>query len=100
VQAKGDDLLGTSTVIINGPGINLYNLNIRNDGGVKSQAIALTSSGDNQAVYACQLLGEQDTFYADRGSILVTHSLITGVTGKCVPAILQLLTARLHFRTG
>ncbi|ORY86124.1 pectin lyase fold/virulence factor [Protomyces lactucae-debilis] len=80
VKGQFEDLVGTSTVIANGNGINLYNLIIENKGGQDSQAVALTSSGFNQGVYACQLIGEQDTFFGSKGSQFVVKSLIVGIT--------------------
>lgn len=55
--AGSDDLSGT--LRIHTDDAKIYNIDIRNDFGVGSQAIALSNYGNRVGIYACGLFGYQ-----------------------------------------
>lgn len=55
--AGSDDLSGT--LRIHTDSVSIYNINIRNDHGSGTQALALSNYGNHVGVYACQLVGYQ-----------------------------------------
>ncbi|KAL9109047.1 MAG: hypothetical protein Q9227_006287 [Pyrenula ochraceoflavens] len=76
---NNDDL--TATLRNHSPNTALYNLNLANTAGKSgAQALALSAYATNQAYYACQILGFQDTLLAQTGSQLYAKCLIQGAT--------------------
>ncbi|KAI0031538.1 pectinesterase [Vararia minispora EC-137] len=76
VSAGSDDASGT--LRIHTDNVALYNLNIRNDHGSGVQAIALSNYGNKVGVYACQLVGYQDTLLTEQGLHVYLQSYIQG----------------------
>lgn len=77
-----NDLSGTLRIHTNN--VSLYNLNIRNDFGPGSQAIALSNYGDQVGVYGCGLFGYQDTLLSNQGRQVYLGGWIEGAIGtKC-----------------
>ena len=76
--AGSNDASGTLRIHTNGA--KIYNINIRNNFGQGSQAIALSQYGDQVGVYACGLFGFQDTLLANQGTQVYLQSYIEGAT--------------------
>ncbi|KAI0044894.1 carbohydrate esterase family 8 protein [Auriscalpium vulgare] len=70
----------SGTLRIHTDNVKLYNLNIRNDFGVGSQAIALSNYGNQVGVYACGLYGFQDTLLTQQGVHVYLQGYIQGAT--------------------
>ncbi|CZT46921.1 uncharacterized protein RSE6_07434 [Rhynchosporium secalis] len=65
-DVKGND--GSATLLVTGSRFSLYNINIANTAGNDSQAVTLAIKGSQNAFYASNILGYQDTLYAHEGS--------------------------------
>lgn len=76
--AGSNDASGTLRIHTNG--VKIYNINIRNNFGQGSQAIALSQYGNQVGVYACGLYGFQDTLLANQGTQVYLQSYIEGAT--------------------
>ncbi|KAI0271691.1 carbohydrate esterase family 8 protein [Gloeopeniophorella convolvens] len=74
--AGSDDASGTLRV--HSDNVSLYNLNIRNDFGQGSQAIALSINGNQLGAYACGLFGFQDTLLTNEGVHVFLQGYIQG----------------------
>jgi len=68
----------SATLLISGNGFKMYNMNITNDAGTASQAVALSARGTNQGFYASALKGWQDTEYSHTGSQFFGRCYIEG----------------------
>ncbi|ETL81312.1 hypothetical protein L917_18330, partial [Phytophthora nicotianae] len=68
----------TATVLLKSSNVKVYNLNVANTAGNVGQAIALKVDGANYGLYACKLMGYQDTLYANKGPALFAKSYING----------------------
>ncbi|KAJ3039110.1 hypothetical protein HDV00_012601 [Rhizophlyctis rosea] len=80
-DAGGNDQSGTLRVAKSN--FAMYNVNVKNTYGNKgagsqSQAIALSAYGSQQAYYACQFTGYQDTVLANTGTQYFGKSYIEG----------------------
>lgn len=71
-------LTNPATLLISGSNFKLYNMNITNDAGTASQAVALSARGINQGFYASALKGWQDTEYSHIGSQFFGRCYIEG----------------------
>lgn len=56
----------------------MYNMNVTNDAGQSAQAVALSTGGNNQGIYASSLLGWQDTAYVHTGTQFFSRCYIEG----------------------
>ncbi|KAK6985026.1 pectinesterase [Favolaschia claudopus] len=65
--AGNDDSSGTLRV--HKDNFSMYNVNVRNTFGVGSQALALSSYGNNIGYYGCAFYGYQDTVLANEGTL-------------------------------
>ncbi|KAI0065634.1 carbohydrate esterase family 8 protein [Artomyces pyxidatus] len=74
--AGSDDASGT--LRIHSDNVAMYNVNIRNDFGVGSQAIAVSNNGNHVGLYACGLYGFQDTLYTNEGTHVYLQGHIEG----------------------
>ncbi|KAI0066174.1 pectin lyase-like protein [Artomyces pyxidatus] len=74
--AGSDDASGT--LRLKTDNVSIYNVDIRNDFGVGSQALALSNYANQVGVYGCGLYGFQDTLRADRGLHVYLHGYIEG----------------------
>ncbi|THH17146.1 hypothetical protein EW146_g3618 [Bondarzewia mesenterica] len=70
----------SGTLRIHTDGVKIYNINIRNDYGQGSQAIALSQYGNQVGVYACGIYGFQDTLLANQGTQVYLQNYIEGAT--------------------
>ncbi|KAH0602285.1 uncharacterized protein H6S33_009859, partial [Morchella sextelata] len=68
----------TATIRAFAVGLKIYNINIANKEG--SQAVALSSQGDQQGFYGVKLTGYQDTVLANEGFAVYAKSYIDGAT--------------------
>lgn len=82
MRVGSNDLSGT--LRIHTDNVSLYNLDIRNDFDVGSQAIALSNYGDQVGVYACGLFGYQDTLLSNQGRQVYLGGWIEGAVGDAV----------------
>lgn len=64
--AGSNDASGTLRIHKND--FKMYNVNVRNNYGVGSQAIAISQYGSRVGLYACAFYGYQDTLYANAGT--------------------------------
>lgn len=64
--AGSDDASGTLRV--HKDDFKMYNVNVKNNYGVGSQAIAISQYGNRVGLYACGFYGYQDTLYANKGT--------------------------------
>lgn len=64
--AGSNDASGTLRIHKND--FKMYNVNVRNNYGVGSQAIAISQYGSRVGLYACGFYGYQDTLYANAGT--------------------------------
>ncbi|CZT09440.1 uncharacterized protein RAG0_14211 [Rhynchosporium agropyri] len=71
-DVKGND--GSVT----GSRFSLYNINIANTAGNDSQAVTLAIKGSQNAFYASNILGYQDTLYAHEGSSFYGSCYVEG----------------------
>ncbi|KAF9529465.1 pectin lyase fold/virulence factor [Crepidotus variabilis] len=76
--AGSNDASGTLRIHTNS--VSIYNVNIRNGRGAGTQAIALSNYGDHVGLYACQLVGYQDTLLTNQGKHVYLQSYIEGTT--------------------
>ncbi|KAF9465364.1 pectinesterase [Collybia nuda] len=76
--AGSNDASGTLRIHKND--FKMYNVNIRNNYGVGSQAIAISQYGSRVGLYACGFYGYQDTLYANQGTQVYLRSYIQGAT--------------------
>ncbi|KAI5841745.1 carbohydrate esterase family 8 protein [Morchella snyderi] len=70
----------TATIRAFSVGLKIYNVNIANTRGKGSQAVALSSQGDQQGFYGLKLTGYQDTVLANEGFAVYAKSYIDGAT--------------------
>ncbi|KIN00065.1 carbohydrate esterase family 8 protein [Oidiodendron maius Zn] len=75
--AAGSDE-ASSTLDVRVDNFRMYNVNVANSYGKGSQAIALTSNGNQQSFYGCGFYGYQDTLYAHSGYQYYKNCLIQG----------------------
>ncbi|KZV72153.1 carbohydrate esterase family 8 protein [Peniophora sp. CONT] len=75
-SAGSDEASGT--LRIHTDNVKIYNVNIRNDFGQGSQAIAVALYGDMVGLYACGLYGYQDTVYTNQGRHVLLQGYIQG----------------------
>ncbi|KAG2781610.1 hypothetical protein PC129_g11289 [Phytophthora cactorum] len=68
----------TTTLLLKSSNVKVYNLNVANTAGNVGQAIAMKVDGANYGIYACKLMGYQDTLYANQGPALFAKSYISG----------------------
>ncbi|KAA1468340.1 carbohydrate esterase family 8 protein [Dentipellis sp. KUC8613] len=73
-----NDLSGT--LRIHTDNVSVYNLNVRNDYGPGSQAIAVSNYGTQVGLYACGIFGFQDTLLANQGTQVYLQGYIEGAT--------------------
>ncbi|RYP37904.1 hypothetical protein DL767_002776 [Monosporascus sp. MG133] len=69
----------TATLRVKAKNFRLYNINVKNEYGEGSQAVALSAYADS-GYYACQFTGFQDTVLSNVGSQLFAKSMILGAT--------------------
>ncbi|RYP66959.1 hypothetical protein DL771_007533 [Monosporascus sp. 5C6A] len=69
----------TATLRVKAKNFRLYNINVKNEYGEGSQAVALSAYADS-GYYACQFTGFQDTVLSNKGSQLFAKSMIMGAT--------------------
>ncbi|RYP59480.1 hypothetical protein DL769_008511 [Monosporascus sp. CRB-8-3] len=69
----------TATLRVKAKNFRLYNVNVKNEYGEGSQAVALSAYADS-GYYACQFTGFQDTVLSNVGSQLFAKSMILGAT--------------------
>ncbi|KAI0314507.1 carbohydrate esterase family 8 protein [Amylostereum chailletii] len=77
-RAGSNDLSGTLRVHTDD--VRIYNIDIRNEFGPGSQAIALSNYGNRVGLYACRLFGYQDTFLTNQGMHAFLQGYIEGAT--------------------
>ncbi|GAB0138555.1 hypothetical protein EsDP_00006786 [Epichloe bromicola] len=70
----------TATLRVATSHFRLYNLNVVNDFGVGSQALALSAKNTDQGYYACSFIGHQDTVLSQEARQLFHHCHIQGAT--------------------
>lgn len=79
----------TATLRVKAANFKLYNVNVANDYGEGSQAVALSAYADS-GYYGCALTGFQDTLLAQEGDQFYGNCLIQGATdfifGQYAPA--------------
>ncbi|EJD03927.1 carbohydrate esterase family 8 protein [Fomitiporia mediterranea MF3/22] len=75
-QTGSDDESGTLRIKSNN--VALYNIDVRNDFGVGSQAIAVSAYGSQFGAYACRFFSYQDTLLAQNGMQVYLMSYIEG----------------------
>ncbi|KAI9907582.1 hypothetical protein PsorP6_003191 [Peronosclerospora sorghi] len=71
----------TATLLVESDNVKLYNLNVANTANhtrKNGQAVALSVDGNNCGVYGSQIMGYQDTVFANKGRELFARSLISG----------------------
>lgn len=77
-QAGSNDASGTLRVHTND--FKLYNVNVRNNYGQGSQAIAISNYGTRVGLYGCGFYGFQDTLYSNQGTHVYLKGYIQGAT--------------------
>ncbi|UZJ57050.1 hypothetical protein CBS101457_006370 [Exobasidium rhododendri] len=66
-QADGSSNDASATLSVHASNFSMHNVEVINDYGAGSQAVALSAQGDKQAYYHCQFVGFQDTVLSERG---------------------------------
>lgn len=71
---------GTATISNHAANTKFYNINIKNNYGKGSQAVALSCYGTSQGYYGIALYGYQDTLLSNEGNHVFAKSFIQGAT--------------------
>lgn len=67
-----------ATLLVTGDNFKMYNINVTNTAGTGGQAVAVSMRGFYGGVYACGLIGYQDTLYNHVGSQFFSRCYIEG----------------------
>jgi len=78
-QANGLSNDETGTLRVKAAGFRLYNVNVNNEYGKGSQAVALSAQADS-GYYGCGFTGFQDTLLANSGRQVYSRCLVQGAT--------------------
>jgi len=68
----------SATLQVTKASFKLYNVNLRNNFGQGSQALAVNADGDQQGYYGVAFYGFQDTVLAESGNQIYAHCYIEG----------------------
>ncbi|PMD44821.1 carbohydrate esterase family 8 protein [Hyaloscypha variabilis F] len=77
-STEAGDLDASSALHLYGNNYTVWNVNIENTYGAGSQAVAVTTTGNYIAMYACGIYGYQDTLYAKSGYQYFSRCYIEG----------------------
>lgn len=77
-QSDGLNNDQTGTLRVLTPNFSLYNVNVYNQKGRGTQAVALSAQKENQGYYGVSIIGYQDTLLAQKGAQFYAKSYIEG----------------------